>query len=373
MKLLCLNPGSGTLRYRVVETDRCESDSPSPDLERGMVDRIKGKEKVAEEAIKLFRRIGNGSLDAVAIRFVHGGPYWKQRSREIDANVLQAFEEVRHLAPLHVPTAIAVADAIRNETRLKVHAVFDTAFHRTLPKHVWRYPLPYDIGERYRRIGFHGLAHESVFNTWDRESSKVLSLHFGGGASACAILDGKSIWTTMGLTPLDGLMMSSRSGSLDPALVLALLRDGRSIDEVDEMLNRDSGLLGVSGISDDTRDLLPAAATGNSRAELALQMYSARVHECIGAGIAVLGGCDALLLSGALVKESAEFRRRLLGDLQCFGIKLDANRNYRDDELQQPTLLSADDARMPVAFVPAEEELQMARQVIASQAPADVM
>ncbi len=368
MKLLCLNPGSGTLRYRVVDLQ--------DDLaigERGEVDQIKGAGKVADATRRLLTQLDPLSFQGVAVRFVHGGNYCAEPARRVDAPLLEELESFAHLAPLHLPTALGVVRSVCRQSSQPVFAVFDTAFHRTMPEEAWRYPIPFELGRNYRRVGFHGLAHEWVSRRFRERSedcdhhgstNKLISLHFGGGASLCAIENGESVWTTMGLTPLDGLMMSTRSGNVDPGLVLALLRDGRSVDDVDEMLNRQSGLQGVSGVSDDTRDLLPAAACGNKQAELALRMYATHVQRAIGAAIACLDGCDAVLISGALVKESPEFRKRLLSGLNFFGIALAEDRNQTEEELTVPTRLSTDEAAVTVAFLPAEEERQMARQVI---------
>ncbi|MCC9655051.1 acetate/propionate family kinase [Rhodopirellula halodulae] len=371
MIVLSLNPGSGSLRYRLVDTTGDLTSLPS-----GMVDRIVGEDRLAEETKSLLKRLPWEIVDAIAVRCVHGGRYWAIPACKMTPEVLRHLESIFPLAPLHLPSDVAVARTVMQSTDKPVHAVFDSSFHRTIDEVHWRYPIPYDLGEEYRSIGFHGLAHESVALAWAKLSSsggngqhapshgsKWLSLHFGGGASACAVVDGESRWTTMGMTPLDGLMMSTRSGSIDPAIVLSMIRDGRSPDEVERLLNRESGLKGVSGISEDTRDLLPAAAEGDVRPRLALEMYANRVRQTVGAGIAVMGGCDALLLSGALVKDSAEFRHRLLNGLDCFGIHLDDRKNDRDDELREVTELSSRHSSTSIAFVPADEEKQMARMV----------
>jgi len=364
MNIVCFNPGSGTLRYRLFAMDRDEQE-----LTGGMVDRIKGAEEVADAASDILQELSEHSFDALAVRTVHGGPKLVHPTR-VDDQVIDELRKWTHLAPLHLPTDIAVLDAVRQRFRGPTYAVFDTLFHRNLPDTRRYFPLPDGVRERYPRFGFHGFAHESVSVNFREQArsighlgstERLISIHFGGGASACAIRDGQSIATTMGMTPVDGLMMSSRSGSIDPGLVLALIRDGASVDEVDELLNRKSGLLGVSGISDDTRDILPKLRDGNQRAKLAIEMYADRVRQAIGGYIAILGGCDAVLISGALVKESPLFRVKVLGGLECFGICLDDKANANEDELKGPTRL--DDGPTTVAFLPADEELQMARAV----------
>ena len=363
MNILCFNPGSGTLRYRLFDMDR------ESELAGDMVDRIKGQEAVNEAASGVLDKLRDHTIDAVAVRVVHGGDRYQEPTR-VDDELVASLREIERLAPLHVPVSIGLIELLRNQCEHQVFAVFDTMFHRNLPDAQRYYPLAEPERTKYRRFGFHGFAHQSVCETFRQDPARVgnqssteriISLHFGGGASACAIRDGQSVATTMGMTPMDGLMMSSRSGSIDPGIVLMMIRKGRTVDEVDELLNQRSGLLGVSGISDDTRDILPAIGRGDANAKLAIEMYADRVRQAIGAYIAVLGGCDALLISGALVKESPEFRWRLLSELGCFNIEPDRFPNDQEDELTRPTRLNR--TGVTIAFIPAAEELQMARAI----------
>ena len=253
---------------------------------------------------------------------------------------------------------------------LPVFAVFDTSFHHTRPERAWRYALPEEVGTEIRRYGFHGLAHAFLAGELFRISglpvrgSRVVSLHLGGGASICALADGKSVDTSLGLTPLEGLMMSTRSGDIDPGAVLALFRSGRSAEEVETLLTRRSGLLGLSGLSDDLRDLEPAAKAGNTRAEFALDAYAYRVRKYIGAYAAALGGLDAVVISGALAENSPGLRARVLAGLEFLDLAVDPAKNAatRHDKAGR---LSPDKARVAVWMIPAEEEIQIARDVFA--------
>ena len=361
MNVLCMNPGSGTLRYRLFDTlCGCK------ELDGDMIDRIRGAQEIGEAAKTIFKSLDPSSLDCVAIRVVHGGDQFIEPTL-VNPRVIQDLRQFEHLAPLHLPTDLAVLEAACRLLDCPVYAVFDTMFHRPLPDIARYYPLPSGIREKYPRYGFHGFAHQSVSEIFRNAPSsvehststdRIISLHFGGGASACAVLLGKSVATTMGMTPLDGLMMSTRSGSIDPGIVLSLLRDGQTVDEVDRLLNQRSGLLGVSGISADTRDVLPAMQGGDANANLAIDMYVQRVRQTVGALIATLQGCDALLISGALVKDSVLLRKRLLSNLACFDIRLCEESNQQSDELKAPTRLSRQG--VTIAYVPAREEQQMA-------------
>ena len=363
MNVLCFNAGSSTLRHRLIATD------PERELAGAMVDDIRGN-RVAEVAEQVFRDCAQ-KVDGLGFRVVHGGSRYQQPTR-IDDSVLHELESLTHLAPLHLPTDLDVIRAVTAVADCSAVAVFDTAFHQTLPETAYRYPLPGDLDSDLRRYGFHGLAHGYVADYFMRNPeqfnhtgavSRLISLHFGGGVSACAIRDGQSIATTMGMTPLDGMMMGTRSGAVDPGLVLELIRRGRSVDQVDELLNRRSGLLGVSGISQDLRQIHPAADAGDPAAHLALQMYDASARQTVGAYTALLGGCDAVLLSGPVAENSTRFRGRVLQGLDCFGIAIDPDRNEAATP-EQSQRISTDRSQVTVAMIPANEELQIARAAI---------
>jgi acetate kinase len=285
---------------------------------------------------------------------------------------MEAIRSLGDLAPLHNPIDLAIIEAAsRRAPGVAGVAVFDTAFHRTLPEVAWHYALPSEVGadSELRRYGFHGIAHRYVAERLveylgrDAEGTRLVLGHLGGGASLCAVRDGRSVDTSMGLTPLEGLVMGTRSGDVDPGLVLHLIRRrGMTADDVQELLYRKSGLLGLSGRSDDIRDLEPAAAAGDARAAMALEVQAYRVRKAIGAYAAALGGMDAIGLSGALAENSASLRGRVLGNLEFLGVRLDEGRNQAAGPAA-PARISADGSAVPVWVIPADEERQIAREV----------
>ncbi|MGH7562140.1 MAG: acetate/propionate family kinase [Gemmatimonadales bacterium] len=367
LNVLALNAGSGSLRYKLFA--RREGDGPTAEslLKAHAFDRVQGRATVeaAERAVTDCLSVG---IDAIGCRVVHGGGRFVGPAR-VTPEVLAAIRDLSDLAPLHNPTDVAVIEAAtRRAPGVPSVAVFDTAFHRTVPEVAWRYALPGEIGTDLRRYGFHGIAHRHVsgelFRLLGRAPSgtRVVSCHLGGGASVCALRDGRSVDTSMGLTPLEGLVMSTRCGDLDPGVVLQLFREGRTVDEVQELLYRRSGLLGLSGASGDLRDLEPAAAAGDPRAALALDIAAYRVRKYVGAYAAALGGIDALVLSGALAENWAPYRRRVLSGLEFLGVQLDEERN-RAAGPDTPARIGPDDAPVSVWLIPADEERQIAREV----------
>jgi acetate kinase len=371
MNILALNPGSGTLRYKLLAMPR--AGGPAEDeavLKEGNIDHVHGDETVRAAERAVAECLPRG-IDAIGSRVVHGGSWFDGPTR-ITLEVLEAIRGLSELAPLHNPIDLAVIEAAsKRAPGVPGVAVFDTAFHRTLPEVAWRYALPAEVGAdaELRRYGFHGIAHRYVAGRLleylgrDAVGTRLILCHLGGGASLCAVRDGQSVDTSMGLTPLEGLVMSTRCGDVDPGLVLHLiLRRGMSADDLQELLSRKSGLLGLSGQSGDIHDLEPAAARGDRWAALALEVQAYRVRKYIGAYAAALGGVDALALSGALAENSAALRGRVLGDLEFLGIRLDAARN-RAAGPAAPSRISADDSAVPVWVVPADEERQIAREV----------
>jgi acetate kinase len=371
MNVLAINPGSGSLLYKVLAIPR---DGGTPDgeavLKEGNIDHVRGNATVraAEQAVVECLPLG---LDAIGYRVVHGGSRFGGPAR-ITPEVLEAIRALADWAPLHNPIDLAVIEAASKAAPgVPGVAVFDTAFHRTVPEVAWRYALPAEVGAEaeLRRYGFHGIAHRYAAERllqclgWNVAGTRLISCHIGGGASLCAVRDGQSVDTSMGLTPLEGLVMSTRSGDVDPGLVLHLIRKrGMAAAEVEELLFKKSGLLGISGRSDDIRDLEPAAARGDRRAALALEVHAYHARKSIGGYAAALGGLDALALSGALAENSAALRSRVLGGLEFLGIRLDAARNLAAGPAA-PSRISADDSAVPVWVVPVDEERQIAREV----------
>ncbi len=358
MNILALNAGSNTLRYKLVSTadDRALAD--------GNVDNVKGPAALAA-AEKAIAEAAPHGIDAIAVRVVHGGIEFSSPTR-ITPRVRGALDDLVSLAPLHMPTDLAIIDgAAQAAPDVPVFAAFDTAFHHTLPELAWRYAIPDSLGPQCRRFGFHGFAHQYATTEVRRtlnNPTRIVSLHLGGGTSACAVRDGRSVDVSMGLTPLEGLVMSTRCGDVDPGLLIQLMRDGRTADELEELLYRKSGLLGLSGLSGDIRDLHPAAAAGHARAELALELFAQRVRKYVGAYAAVLGGVDAIVVSGALAENSPPFRARVLRGLEWLGVEIDAARNDAAGP-DAPARLNAAASKVSVCLIPADEERQMARDV----------
>jgi acetate kinase len=371
MNILALNAGSGTLRYKLLATPRAGRGKDGEAVfKEGNFDHVHGNETVraAEQAVAECLPLG---IEAIGYRVVHCGSRFNGPA-PITPELLAAIRSLSDLAPLHNPIALAVIEAAsRRAPGVPGVAVFDTAFHRTLPEVAWRYALPADVGadSELRRYGFHGIAHrfaaERLHECLRRDAvgTRLILCHLGGGASVCAVRDGKSVDTSMGLTPLEGLVMSTRCGDVDPGLVLHLIRrKGLTADGLLELLYRKSGLLGLSGRSDDIRDLEPAAASGDGRAALGLEAQAYRVRKYIGAYAAALGGVDAVALSGALAENSAALRTRVLRDLEFLGIHLDEGRN-RAAGPTTSSRISDDNSTVPVWVIPADEERQIAREV----------
>ena len=359
MNVLALNAGSNTLRYKLVTVG-----PDGPALADGMVDHVKGP-KVVEAAERALRETADKGVDAVAVRIVHGGE--RTDPVVVTPAVRPTLDAAVPLAPLHMPTGLALVDAaITAAGGRPVVAVFDTSFHRTLPAVAHTYAIPPEL--KLRRYGFHGFAHHyasaELPRLVGRTLSKIVSLHLGGGTSACAVVDGRSVDTSMGLTPLAGTVMSTRCGDVDPGLVIKLFRDGRSADEVEQLLYKQSGLLGLSGRSDDIRDLEPLAAAGDARATLALDVFAYRIRQYVGAYAAAMNGLDGLVLSGALAEHSPTLRARVLSGLVFLGVHLDAGRNAAAGP-ETPGRLDADGSPVAVWMVPADEERQMARDATA--------
>ncbi|HKP03783.1 MAG TPA: acetate/propionate family kinase [Chthoniobacterales bacterium] len=315
---------------------------------------------------------GAGDISVVAHRVVHGGEKFTEGALITD-ELLDEMEALNPLAPLHNPVMVA---GIREMRRLfpavPQVAVFDTAFHHTLPAYAYLYGLPYELCEKkkIRRYGFHGASHHYVclraaqFLQRRPNELQLVSCHLGNGASLCAVDHGRSVDTTMGFTPVEGLIMGTRCGDIDAGVLAFLERtEGISASQSEEMLNKKSGLLGLSGISSDMREILKAANEGQHPALLALKTYCYRVRKYIGAYIASMGGLDAVIFTGGVGQGSAEVRALALQGLECMGITLDAQRN-RDARGDEACRISTDDSKVAVLVVPTDEERMMAREAL---------
>ena len=368
MNILVLNAGSATLKYKffqMSETDAGERNETA--LSEGEADCREASEilPAAQQAITKCQPMG---IDAVGHRLVHGGPRFSEPAL-VTPDTLDGLRALAELDPLHNPTEVALIEAgQRLLPDVPAAAVFDTDFHRTLPEIAWRYALPADLTDRLslRRYGFHGLSHQYVsgrlLQCLERGAagSRLIVCHLGSGASVCAVQDGRSLDTSMGMTPLEGLVMGTRSGDVDPGLLLFLMRtQGMTVEAVDDLLNHRSGLLGLSGRSGDARELEKAAQDGDARAELALELFAYRVCKYIGAYAAALGGVDAAAFTGGIGQHSASMRTRICRRLAFLGFTLDRARN--ENAGTEPTRISADSAAAQVWVIPTDEERQIAR------------
>jgi acetate kinase len=310
------------------------------------------------------------AVDAVGHRIVHGGESLTAPTR-IDDRVMAVVEDCARFAPLHNPANLAGVRAARARLpRVPQVAVMDTGFHRTLAASAYLYGLPYELYERHgvRRYGFHGTSHQYVAVEAARLMEKplaelrLITCHLGGGASVCAIDGGRSVDTSMGMTPLEGLVMGTRCGDVDAGVVLFLQeRLGMTAPQIDSLLNRESGLLGLSGISRDMRELLAAAASGERRAGLAIDVFCRRVRRYIGAYLAELSGADAVVFTGGIGENSPPIRAAIAAPLGGLGIELDAHAN--SVATRTPRVVSSAASDIAVLVVPTDEELQIARDV----------
>ncbi len=390
MKVLVINAGSSSLKYQLLDTDT------QAVLAKGLCERIgidgkftykaPGKETIDakdvampthSEAIQAVLDAlvdpANGvvgsmkEIQAVGHRVVHGGETFAS-SVKIDGKVMSALEECIPLAPLHNPaniTGIKACSAVMGPDVPQV-AVFDTAFHQTMPPVAYTYALPYEYYEKdkVRRYGFHGTSHKYVTQRAADmlgkpiESLKLISCHLGNGSSIAAVFHGKSVDTSMGFTPLAGLPMGTRSGDLDAGILEFLMNKyGMDIKEMLNVLNKKSGVQGVSGVSSDFRDLGSAAEQGNARAALALDMFSYGVKKYIGAYAAAMGGVDAIIFTAGVGENDAQQRLSIAGHLEFMGVKMDADaNNVRGKE----AIISAIDSKVKVLLIPTNEELMIA-------------
>ena len=405
MNVLVLNCGSSTLKFQIIDTDleRMGEDADRR-LVIGIVERIGGQALIAFQAEgqvkqrfaepirghraaidRVLRWIVSkdsgieqitslADIQAVGHRVVHGGERFRKHAR-IDAAVLEGIEDCIELAPLHNPAnlkGIRAAEALLGAGVPQV-AVFDTAFHASMPETSYLYGVPYQLYRRHkiRRYGFHGTSHQYLVYRYARmlgrgqDEVDIITLHLGNGCSACAVRAGKSFDTSMGFTPLEGLMMGTRSGDIDPSLVEYLvLKEGMSLSEVDALLNKQSGLLGVSGLTSDMRDLLEEEAENQDRrARLAIDMYCRYVTRYIGAYVAELGGAEAVVFSGGIGENAPEVRWRICRGLEWFGLTLDEQRNTDCVDGNEGEISTAD-ARLRAYVIPTDEELMIAREAV---------
>lgn len=389
MKILVLNCGSSSIKYALYNMDD-KSVITSGGIEKiGLPDsfinvKLDGKKHKMERPIEehtagvqwIFEVLTQGEyavlgsldeLDAVGHRMVHGGEKFNKSVR-LTPEVMEAFEACNDLAPLHNPANIkgvnAVSALLPNIPQV---GVFDTAFHQTMPDYAYMYALPYELYAKYgvRRYGFHGTSHRYVsqrvceFLGVEAQGKKIITCHIGNGASIAAVKDGKCVDTSMGLTPLEGLIMGTRSGDIDAGAVTFLMdKLGLDTKGLSDLLNKKSGLAGVSELSSDFRDILAGIANGNDKARLAKEMYTYRIKKYIGQYAAAMGGVDIILFTGGAGENQWEVREGATAGLEYMGVKMDEakNRACRATE----AVLSADDSKVTVCCIPTDEELMIA-------------
>jgi acetate kinase len=399
MKVLVLNCGSSSVKFQLIETDEeLARERTDRALAKGLVENIGGtavvtyerfgarptketaeilEHKVAvERSIALLTDPQKGvirdrsEIAAVGHRVVHGGERFKSSVR-FDDDVLEGIEACFEMAPLHNPpnvrgyrAAVAVLPDVPHV------AVFDTSFHQTMPPEAWVYGIPYVLYERHgiRRYGFHGTSHRFVSRRTarllgrpaDDPDLRLITCHLGNGCSVAAVKGGRSVDTSMGFTPLEGLVMGTRCGDIDPAALPHIAaREEIGLAEVNSLLNKHSGLLGISGLSNDMRTLLEAEASGNARARLAVDVFCYRLRKYIGAYLAVLGGADAVAFAGGIGENAAAIRARACASLEPLGIRLDPEKNASARGVD--TEISAEGSKVRVFVVPTNEELLIAR------------
>ena len=395
MLVLVVNAGSSSLKSQLIETEgkiarmKCLAEkvgsdtafmtvSFAPDF-RKVTYNVAGL-TVAQCLAKLLDVMsddpespisGLGQIDAVGNRIVAGGEYFT-RATLIDEEARENLDKCEELAPLHNPAADACIDMMRellpNTPQV---AVFDTAFHQTMPPKAYMYPLPWRYYENYhiRRYGAHGTSHryaaQQAANLLGRplRDLGLITCHLGNGGSITAVNHGKSIDTTMGFTPLEGLMMGTRSGSIDPAIVTYIMREeGKTFDEMDEILNRESGIAGISGVGGDMRDVLEAADQGNERAELAIDMYVYKIQKSIGSYYAAMTRTDAVVMTAGIGENSAALRERIFAGLAHMGMILDKERNDFTGQIGANRIISIDDSPIRICVVTTDEEMRIARE-----------
>lgn len=394
MKVLVINAGSSSLKYQLIDI------SIKKLLAKGLCERIGFDDSVHtysrydgfedKETLPLHNHVEAinammtlltskeegvikkmSEINAIGHRIVHGGEAFKE-STLITDEVLQALRQCIDLAPIHNPANIMGIEACRQEMPdIPMIGVFDTAFHQTMPPKAYIYALPYELYKKYgiRKYGFHGTSHKYVMKRAAKmlgkapEELKLVSCHLGNGASICAIEYARSVETSMGFTPLSGLAMGTRSGTIDPALISFIMeKEDLSIYETNNILNRDSGVLGISGISSDFRDLLKANAEGNERAKLAIDVFAYRVKRYVSEYIGIMNGADAIIFTAGIGENNDMVRRLVTDNMSFYGIEVDPEKNIPNAGREMD--ISSDTATIKTLVIPTNEEMEIALEVM---------
>ena len=395
MKILVLNCGSSSIKYALYDMDS-KTVMTSGGAERVGLDGAFVKVKLANgekkqvmhdipehtEGVKfIFSLLTDPEIgvikdlkeiDAVGHRMVHGGEKFN-KSVLLTEEVLKVFEECTDLAPLHNPANLKGVRAVQElMPGLPQVGVFDTAFHQTMPKEAYMYAVPYELYEKYgvRRYGFHGTSHRYVsqrvceFLGVKPEGKKISTCHIGNGARIAAVKDGKCIDTSMGLTPLEGLMMGTRSGDIDGGAITFIQKKlGLDADGMSNLLNKKSGMLGITGISSDMREIDAACEEGNERAKLAIEMYNYRIRKYIGAYAAAMDGCDIIVFTAGVGENQASMREKVCEGLSFMGVKVDVEKNSGIHG--EEAVISTPDSKVTVVVIPTDEELMIATDTMA--------
>lgn len=395
MKILVLNCGSSSIKYALYDMDS-KTVMTSGGAERVGLDGAFVKVKLANgekktimhdipehtEGVKfIFSLLTDPEIgvikdlkeiDAVGHRMVHGGEKFN-KSVLLTDEVLKAFEACTDLAPLHNPANLKGVRAVQElMPGLPQVGVFDTAFHQTMPKEAYMYAIPYELYEKYgvRRYGFHGTSHRYVsqrvceYLGVKAEGKKIITCHIGNGGSIAAVKDGKCVDTSMGLTPLEGLMMGTRSGDIDGGAVTFIEKKlGLDADGMSNLLNKKSGLLGVSGISSDMREIFSANEAGNERAKLAFDMYCYRVRKYVGSYAAAMNGCDIIVFTAGVGENQADMRQRVCEGLSFMGVQIDVEKNKGIHG--EEAIISTPESKVQVVVIPTDEELMIASDTMA--------
>lgn len=393
MKVLVINAGSSSLKYQLIDMtnesvlakglcDRIGIDNSFIKQTRGdeeavVINKVLKNHKDAIEAVisaLTDEKIGviknMSEISAVGHRIVHGGEKFNS-SAIIDENVMEAVRECIDIAPLHNPPNIIGIEACQQiMPNVPMVGVFDTTFHSTMPNYAYLYALPYELYEKYgiRKYGFHGTSHKYVAERAAAilgkplSALKIITCHLGNGSSICAVENGKSIDTSMGFTPLQGLAMGTRSGTIDPEVVTFLMeKEDLTVKGVSTLLNKKSGVLGISGVSSDFRDLHTASEQGNARAQLAIDIFCYGVKKFIGEYIAVMNGVDAIVFTAGVGENNTTARKQILDNMDFFGIKIDEEKNrVRGQEMD----ITASDAKVRTLVIPTNEELAIAKETM---------
>jgi len=394
MNILVINAGSSSLKYQLIDMTTenvlakglCEKIGIGGKITHKTHDGYKDEHEVAfpthaeafEEVVKLLTTgdhaviVDASAIGAIGHRVVQGGTKFSA-SALVSEEMIATAEELTDLAPLHNPACIAGIRACQKvfPSNIPQVAVFDTAFHQTMPKKAYIYPVPYEYSEKYsiRKYGFHGTSHRYVSGRLAEllgkapEDLKIITCHLGNGSSIAAVDGGKSVDTTMGLTPLDGVIMGTRCGSIDPSVATFIAeKEGMTLAELNNMMNKKSGVLGVSGVSSDNRDVSAAAEAGNERAQLALDIQVYEIKKYVGAFAAAMGGVDAVLFTGGIGESDKNVRLGVCSGMEYMGIKIDAELN--DKFSGQEHEISTADSKVKVWIVPTNEELMIARDTL---------